>query len=60
MNVLIFVVVFIFVYLYCTSNEKFYIPPEMVTSGDFHIQSPGAIADEGSFTNVMDDYLYGE
>ena len=60
MNVLLILVVLIAVYLYCTRSEQFYIPPDMVTGGDFHIQPPGAIADEGSFTNVMDDYLYGE
>ena len=41
-------------------TEMFAISPNIVGSGDFHIQQPGAIADSGSFTNDMADYINGE
>ncbi len=52
----------VFLYMcYCgDSSESFYIPPDIVDGGDFHIQPVGAIADQGSFTNDMSDYLQGQ
>jgi len=55
-------VVLVFLYAYnCTDvDESFYIPPSIVGGGDFHIQPVGAIADQGSFTTDMSDYLEGQ
>ena len=33
-------------------DEQFY-----TTSGDFHVEVPGTIADEGSFSNDMRSYM---
>ena len=40
-------------------RESFYIPQNIVSYGDFHIQQSGAIADSGSFRNDMEDYHFG-
>ena len=60
--VLMALAVLVFLYIcYCTdSEESFYIPPDIVSGGDFHIQPVGAIADQGSFTNDMRDYIEGQ
>ena len=50
----------IILYICYNPVEKFSFPPSMITSGDFHIQAPGAVADQGSFTSDMSDYMYGE
>jgi hypothetical protein len=42
------------------NHDHFYIPQNIVTGGDFHIQPVGAIADEGSFSTDMDNYLEGD
>jgi len=51
----------VFLYIcYCRHpTEGFFMPPSMISGGDFHIQPVGAIADQGSFTNVMRDYEEG-
>lgn len=59
-SIILLVLVGLFFYNCATRNESFYIPPSMVGSGDFHIEAPGAIADQGSFVNDMNDYMYGE
>lgn len=41
-------------------NESFYVSPNIVGGGDFHINTPGTFADQGSFVNDMQDYLYNE
>lgn len=54
-------VVLVLLYVYCTDSfESFDIPPSIVGGGDFHIQPVGAIADQGSFTNDMSDYMEGQ
>jgi hypothetical protein len=60
--VLLALAALVFLYIcYCAdSQESFYIPPSIVGGGDFHIQPVGAIADQGSFTNDMSDYLEGQ
>lgn len=54
----IFIIVIVYIYT-CESYEHMYVPPNMVGSGDFHIEQPGAIADQGSFTNDMNSYING-
>jgi hypothetical protein len=39
------------------SDEHFQFEPNMITSGDYHIEQPGAIADQGSFVDDMQSYL---
>ena len=60
--VLLALAALIFLYIcYCTGDsESFYIPPSIVSGGDFHIQPIGAIADQGSFSNDMRDYIQGQ
>ncbi len=54
-------VALVFLYIcYCTDFESFYIPPSIVGGGDYHIQPVGAIADQGSFTTDMSDYMEGQ
>lgn len=59
-SIILLILIGVFVYNCATHNESFYIPPSVVSGGDFHIQAPGAIADQGSFTDDMRDYIYGE
>ena len=45
-------------YFCCTCNdESFIIPENIVSSGDFHIQDVGNIADQGSFATDMYKYF---
>ena len=61
LNLFIFVIIIILLFiLFNRKCENFYIPQNIVTGGDFHIQPPGAIADQGSFTNDMYDYMEGQ
>jgi hypothetical protein len=55
-------VIIVAVYVYCShrADEQFFIPQNTVTGGDFHIQPEGAIADEGSFSDVMYNYIQGD
>lgn len=46
-----------FMFIYNCKSESFFIPQNIVTGGDFHIQPVGAIADQGSFTNDMRSYI---
>lgn len=55
-TILLIVVVYIYT---CETHEEFVFPPNMVGSGDFHIQQPGAIADQGSPANYMEEYVDG-
>ncbi len=55
--VLVLVVLVIVYICYCAKNESFYIPPSIVSGGDFHIQPVGAIADQGSFATDMQSYM---
>lgn len=45
---------------YANTSETFYIPPNIVGEGDYHIQTPGEIADQGSFTTDMRNYMQGD
>jgi len=58
--ILLLITVLLFMYIFYTNNEQFYIPPSVVGAGDFHIQYPGDIADQGSFTDVMKSYIQGQ
>ena len=58
---LLALVALVVIYIFsCNSEESFFIPQNIVGGGDFHIQPPGAIADQGSFTNDMEDYFQGQ
>ena len=56
----IFLIVIVYIYT-CESHEDFVspFPPNTVGSGDFGIEQPGAIADQGSFAGDMEDYVDG-
>jgi len=56
----LFGIIFLIYLLFDKRGENFVIPQNIVGSGDFHIQTPGAIADQGSFTNDMDSYMEGQ
>lgn len=56
----LFGVIFLVYLLLDKRDETFYIPPSVVGSGDFHIEQPGAIADQGSFTDDMASYMEGQ
>lgn len=56
--VAIFLIVIVYIYT-CETHEEFFIPQNIVGSGDFHIEQPGAIADQGSFANDMEEYVDG-
>lgn len=57
---LLLILVILYAILSRDGNEMFIIPQNMVSTGDFHIEQPGTIADSGSFANDMYAYINGE
>jgi hypothetical protein len=55
MNISILILLIVLLILYFTKREHF--ESNIVESHDFHIEAPGTFADEGSFTNDMQNYL---
>lgn len=54
----IFLIVAVYIYA-CETHEDFFIPQNIVSNGDFHIEQTGSIADEGNFENDMNYYING-
>jgi len=67
LSVVLFFALILFVMYMCfcswpahKDGDNFYIPQNIVGSGDFHIEAPGSIADSGNVGDDMMNYMAGD